>query len=137
MRPSSARQPVVQTPKPKEEHGGYQQLVKAYADRAKAEDLADLKTPKKLKPHEPISTYADNFCADWSQRSTCKKAARHSGRVIDSARVAPSIPWHNVSSSNMQFLSKVDRLGGGRKLFHKPVAPATLGVGAAHAGQSV
>lgn len=137
IRPTSAVQPLIETPKIKENCIGYQNLVKDFTERTRAEEKAEIKTPKKVKPYETISTYADNYSANWSQRTTCKKLPSHTARVIDSARAAPVIPWHNISSSNMQFLSKVDQTGGGRKLFHKQVHPLTLGVRFFNSGQSV
>lgn len=127
VRPSSAAVHQESSPK-KDQCTGYQWLVKKYTDRSKAEEAVDIRTPKKVKPHAPKSTYADNYTASWSQRSTCKKPAAYNAKVIDSARAPPAIPWHNVSSSNMQFLSKVDNMGGGRKLFHKDVSHNSLGV---------
>ena len=134
LRPSSAIHPSAITPKNNENCIGYQHLVKEFTERTRADEKEEIKTPKKIKAYEPISTYADNYSASWSQRTTCKKLPNHTARVIDSARAAPVIPWHNVSSSNMQFLSKVDHTGGGRKLFHKQAHPLTLGVGFAKPG---
>jgi hypothetical protein len=138
IRPSSASQHGNHTPKSRPEISGYQNLVKQYTERSKAEESIDIKEPRTAKPYEPRSTYADTFDAAWSHRLTTRRNTTNlNARVTDSVRAPPSIPWHIVPSSNMQFLSRVDNLGGGRKLFHKQVPPSTLGVRSSHLGQPV
>lgn len=110
----------------KERCEGYQHLVKKYLDRVSQESAKPQPLPlNPVKSHVPRSTYADAFTK--VILSPNKNTAIH-GSAIDCARQQPSIPWHTVSSTNMQNLSKINGMSGGRKLFGKQAVDSTLTV---------